>query len=352
MNDSLNTWRRAFKSLAWPLVALGLLLAFNAAFMPGFFALEARDGRLYGVLVDILNHGSRTALVALGMTLVIATGGVDLSVGAVAAIAGAVTATLLVQAHAPWPVAIAGALALGTCCGLWNGVCVSVLGLQPIVATLVLMVAGRGVAQLITGGSIITFESAPVAALANSSFLGLPIPVSLLVLAAAMLHGLTRRSALGLYIECVGDNPAAARLAGIPDRAVMLCVYGLCGLLAAAAGVIECAYIKAADANNAGSLLELDAILAVVIGGTSLSGGRFSIAGTIVGAMLMQTLTKTLYMHDVSAEIAPAPKALVVILVCLLQAPKVRSHVRSLASGLLQRGSKSKAQNNKTQVTP
>ena len=95
-------------------------------------------------------------------------------------------------------------------------------------------------------------------------------------------------------------------------------------LLAAAAGVIECSYIKAADANNAGSLLELDAILAVVIGGTALSGGRFSFAGTIVGAMLMQTLTKTLYMHDVSAEIAPAPKALVVLMVCLLQAPRVR----------------------------
>lgn len=325
MTLSTHPWRRGLRSLAWPLAALGLLLVFNAAFMPGFFTLEARDGRLYGVLVDILNHGSRTALVALGMTLVIATGGVDLSVGAVAAIASAVTATLLVQAQLPWPAAITGALAAGACCGLWNGLCVSVFKLQPIVATLVLMVAGRGVAQLITGGSIITFENAPLAAIGNGSFLGLPIPVTMLAVAGIGLQILVRRSALGLYVECVGDNPLAARLAGIPDRAVMMFVYGLCGLLAAAAGVIECSYIKAADANNAGNLLELDAILAVVIGGTALSGGRFSFAGTIVGAMLMQTLTKTLYMHDVSAEIAPAPKALVVILVCLLQAPRVRA---------------------------
>ncbi len=332
MNHSTHPWRRGLRSLVWPVAALSLLLAFNAAFMPGFFALEARDGRLYGVLVDILNHGSRTALVALGMTLVIATGGVDLSVGAVAAIAGAVTATLLVEAQVAWPLAIAGAVAIGACCGLWNGLCVSVFKLQPIVATLVLMVAGRGVAQLITGGSIITFENAPVAAIGNSAFLGLPIPVTMLALAAVGLHLLVRRSAMGLYIECVGDNPVAARLAGIPDRAVMMTAYGLCGVLAAVAGVIECSYIKAADANNAGALLELDAILAVVIGGTALSGGRFSFAGTIVGAMLMQTLTKTLYMHDVSAEIAPAPKALVVIVVCLLQAPRVRAWMAGLWS--------------------
>ncbi len=330
MNQSGLPWRRGMRSLVWPVAALALLLAFNAATMPGFFAIEARDGRVYGVLVDILNHGSRTALVALGMTLVIATGGVDLSVGAVAAMAGAVTATLLVQAQVPWPVAIAGAVALGMCCGVWNGVCVSVFRLQPIVATLVLMVAGRGVAQLITGGSIITFESGPIAAIGNGSFLGLPVPVTMMVVAAVALQVLVRRTALGLCVQCVGDNATAARLAGVPDRAVMLFVYGVCGVLAATAGIIECSYIKAADANNAGSLLELDAILAVVIGGTSLTGGRFSFAGTIIGAMLMQTMTKTLYMHDVSAEIAPAPKALVVILVCLLHAPRVREWVSGL----------------------
>jgi simple sugar transport system permease protein len=316
--------------LVWPLASLALLLAFNALATPGFFTLEWRDGRIYGVLVDILNHGSRTAIVALGMTLVIATGGVDLSVGAIAAIAGAVTASLLVDAHAPWPLAIAAALGAGLLCGLWNGFLVAVLKLQPIVATLVLMVAGRGIAQLITSGSIITFQSPEITSIGNGSLLALPVPVTLLAAAALTLALFVRRTSLGLFIEAVGDNDVAARLAGVPDRAVKLLAYLVCGVLAAVAGIIECSYIKAADANNAGSLLELDTILAVVIGGTALRGGRFALAGTIVGALLMQTLTKTLYMQNVSADIAPAPKALVVIIVCLLQAPAFRTRLRSL----------------------
>lgn len=324
MTESLDSLRRLLQTLVWPLVALGLLLAYNAALTPGFFVLEVRDGRVYGVLIDILNHGSRTALVALGMTLVIATGGVDLSVGAVAAIAGAVTASLIVDSAVPWPLAVAAAIGAGMVCGVWNGVFVAALRLQPIVATLVLMVAGRGIAQLITGGSIITFRSPEVASIGNGSLMGLPAPLSVLVAAAVVLGLGVRRTSLGLFIEAVGDNDVAARLAGIPDRAVKLLAYVVCGTLAAVAGVIECSYIKAADANNAGNLLELDAILAVVIGGTALKGGRFALAGTIVGALLMQTLTKTLYMQDVSADIAPAPKAAVVIVVCLLQSPVLR----------------------------
>jgi galactofuranose transport system permease protein len=312
------------RPLKWPLVAIGLLLVFNAVFTPGFFAIQVRDGRVYGVLVDILNHGSRVAIVALGMTLVIATGGVDLSVGAVAAIAGAAMAMLVGQAQVPWPLAILGALGAGLVCGVWNGVLVSVLRLQPIVATLILMVAGRGIAQLITGGLIITFESPPVAAIGNGSLLGLPVPVSMLVVIAVVVALAVRRTPLGLFAEAVGDNEAASRLAGVPDRAVRVFAYGACGVLAAAGGVIECSYIKAADANNAGNLLELDAILAVVIGGTALRGGRFSLAGTILGALFMQTLTKTLYMQNVSAEIAPAPKAAAVVVVCLLQSPVFR----------------------------
>ena len=297
---------RALVPLRWPRAALGLLLLCNALFSRGFFALDVRDGRLYGVLVDILNHGSRVAIVALGMTLVIATGGVDLSVGAVAAIGGAVTASLVAQGHVPWPLALVAAVAAGLACGAWNGVLVALLRLQPIVATLVLMVAGRGIAQLVTGGVIVTFDSAPLTAIGNGSFLSLPVPVWLLGIVAALMAIATRRTSLGLFIEAVGDNQSAARLAGVPDRAVKLLVYSLCGLLAGLSGVIECSYIKAADSNNAGNLLELDAILAVVIGGTVLRGGRFFLVGTIVGALLMQTLTKTLAMQDVSSEIAPA----------------------------------------------
>lgn len=329
MPDATRKLLLPLRALLWPLLALGLLLAFNALFTPGFFSLEVKAGRLYGVPVDILNHASRVAIVALGMTLVIATGGVDLSVGAVAAIAGAITAMLVAQGHAPWPMAILAALTAGLICGVWNGLLVTRLRLQPIVATLILMVAGRGIAQLITNGLIITIDSPPITSIGNGSFLGLPLPVTILGVVACAAALATRRTSLGLFIEAVGDNEAASRLAGLPDRVVRVTAYALCGLLAAASGVIECSYIKAADANNAGNLLELDAILAVVIGGTALSGGRFSLIGTILGALFMQMLTKTLYMQNVSADIAPAPKAAAVVLVCLLQSPVLRHRVAS-----------------------
>lgn len=330
MPDRVGTILSTLASVKWALLAWALLLLFNGLWTPGFFDLEVRDGRLYGVLVDILNHGSKVAIVAVGMTLVIATAGVDLSVGAVVAISAALAATLISRHGATWPVAVGVALAVSTLFGLWNGALVVWLRLQPIVATLILMVAGRGVAQLITDGLIITFEDPGLTWFGNGSLLGLPVPVTLLAIVAGLCALFTRGTPLGLFIESIGDNEAASRLAGVPDRAVRLIVYGFCSLCAGIAGIIECSYIKAADANNAGQLLELDAILAVVIGGTSLTGGRSLLVGSVIGALLMQTLTKTLYMQDVSADIAPAPKAIVVVLVCLLQSPVVRERLSRL----------------------
>lgn len=327
--DSLaQPWRTLYRPLApvmWPLIALVALLLFNALFTPGFFDLTISDsGRLYGTPVDILNHGSKVAIVALGMTLVIAVAGVDLSVGAVLAIAGAVAATLAADSGAPWYVAILAALVIAAFCGLCNGVLVVFLRLQPIVATLTLMVAGRGVAQLITNGLIVTFENPQLTFIGNGSFLWLPVPVTMLIVLFAFCALATRGTTLGLFIQSIGDNETASRMAGVPDRTVRLMVYAFCGLCAGMAGLIECSYIKAADANNAGQLLELDAILAVVIGGTALTGGRFLLIGSVIGAMIMQTLNKTLIMQDVSAEIIPAPKAIAVIIVCLIQSPVVQ----------------------------
>jgi simple sugar transport system permease protein len=310
----MHALRATLVGVRWPLLALAALLVLGALFAPGFIGVELRDGRLFGTPIDILNHGSKVAIVALGMTLVIATGGVDLSVGAIVALSAAVVATLGVALIA----------------GVWNGFLVTVLRLQPIVATLVLMVAGRGIAQLVTDGLIVTVDEPAIAFVGNGSFLGLPMTLWLLVTVLIAIGLLTRRTALGLFIESIGDNNAASRLAGVPDRAVRLVAYALCGLCAGAVGLIDCGYIRAADVNNAGQLLELDAILAVVIGGTALTGGRFMLIGSIVGAMLMQTLTKLLYMLDVSADIAPAPKALVVIAVCLLQSPALRSRVAAM----------------------
>jgi len=325
MHDGPGQLARLLRPLLWPVAALGVLLAFNAIATPGFFSIDVRDGRLYGVPIDILNHASRIAIVAIGMSLVIGTGGVDLSVGAIAAIAGAVMATLITKFQVHWSAGVLGAIGASLLCGMWNGALVVGLRLQPIVATLILMVAGRGIAQLVTDGVIVTFENSGGVTIGNGAFLGVPLPVWIALACLVLLGALTRGSALGLFIQAVGDNAAAGRLAGLPDRRIRLFAYASCGVCAGIAGIIESSYIKAADANNTGMLLELDAILAAVIGGTALTGGRFSLLGAVAGAVLMQTFTKTLYMQDVSAEIAPAPKALCVLGVCLLQSPVVRA---------------------------
>ncbi|MHC4129944.1 MAG: ABC transporter permease, partial [Planctomycetota bacterium] len=299
--------------------------------------LEVRDGRLYGSLIDILDRAAPLMLVSVAMTLVIATGGIDLSVGAVMAIAGAIAAGLIarpeysVLSHidigGSFALALVIALLAAAAAGAGNGVLVAVCGVQPIVATLILMVAGRGIAQLLTSGQIITFSHPSFAYLGNGAFLGLPVTVSIVVVAAAALGLLSRVTAFGLFVEAVGTNPVASRHAGVPSGSIRIIAYALCGLMAGLAGLIAAADIQAADANNAGLYLELDAILAVVIGGTALTGGRFSLLGSIVGALLIQSITTTILSRGVPVEYTLIVKATVIILVCLLQAPGARAAV-------------------------
>jgi galactofuranose transport system permease protein len=309
--------------LKWPIVALAAALLFNAFFTTGFLQFTVRDGRLYGSLIDILNRAAPVMLLSLGMTLVIATGGVDLSVGAVMAIAGA-TSAILISKGAAVPVVIAAGLGIAAVAGLWNGALVGVFKVPPIVATLILMVSGRGVAQLLTDGQIITFENRAFEFVGRGAFLGLPFTIALVLLVWATLSLLKGRTALGLFIECTGDNETASRYSGVNTNAVKLAVYAVCSLCAGLAGLIVTADIKAADANNAGLWLELDAILATVIGGTALTGGRFFLAGSLVGAVLIQTLTTTILTRGVAVELTLVVKAVVVILVCLLQSEKFR----------------------------
>ena len=324
---------RWWHSLIWPVAGLALLLLFNLVFTEGFFRVEVRDGRLYGVLIDILNHGSKVMLLSLGMALIIATGGVDLSVGAIMAIAGAVAAQLINKAGVPFPIVIAAAVAVAVAAGCWNGLLVGGFKVQPIVATLILMVAGRGIAQLITDGQIITFTDERLTYIGNGSLLGLPFPVWLSMAMLALTVLLTRKTAIGLFIESVGDNQTASTYAGVNASTVKFLVYVFSGLCAGLAGLVAASNIKCADSNHAGLFLELDAILAVVVGGTALTGGRFYLAGAIVGALFIQTLTTTMYMRNVSADIAPVPKALAILAVCLLQSPKLRSQL----GGIFQR---------------
>ncbi len=316
------------RRLTWPLVALVVLLVVNVIATPSFFSVRVQDGHLYGSLIDILKNGAPLLLIALGMTLVIATRGIDLSVGAVVAISGAVTCAYIASSPDGSGVgtAVVGmALALVLCIvlGLWNGLLVSVLGIQPIIATLVLMITGRGIAMLVTNGQIITVDNAAFGAV-GGGFLLLPVAI-LISIAAFVLVGLaTRRTALGMLIESVGVNPAASRLAGVHARTILWTVYVFAAVCAGVAGLMISSNVNAADANNAGLWIELDAILAVVIGGTSLAGGRYSLTGTFLGALIIQTLTTTVYTAGIAPEVTLVFKAVVIIAVCLLQSPIVR----------------------------
>lgn len=320
--------KRALPTWVWPLLALLALLLYNALFTPGFFSLEMREGQLFGSLVDILNRAAPIALISLGMTLVIATGGVDLSVGALVAISGAIAA-LAVNKGLGLPVAMGYSLGACLVLGLCNGLMVGYLRMQPIVATLVLMVAGRGIAQLLSDGQIVTFTDPSLAFFGGGHLFGLPFSVTLVALGAGIVFLLSRRTAIGMFVEASGDNPVASRYAGIDVRTVHLFVYALTGVCAGLAGLVVAAETKAADANNAGLYFELDAILAVVLGGTALTGGRFNLAGTLVGALLIQALTTTILMKGVAAEWTLVVKALVVLGVCLLQSPDVSARLRA-----------------------
>jgi simple sugar transport system permease protein len=267
-------------------------------------------------------------LLSIGMTLVIATGGVDLSVGSVMAIAGAIAAVLVTKIAFVWVIAIA--LGVSALAGVCNGALVGCLGLQPIIATLILMVAGRGVAMLLTGGQIITFENPAFVYLGNGHFLGLPFTVTIVVVITAIALLVTRRTAIGLLLEASGDNERAAKFCGINVALVKITVYACCGFCAGVAGLIATSNIKAADSSRVGEMMELDAIFAVVVGGTPLTGGRFTLLGSIIGALLIQTLATTMYNLGVPPAVATVPKAIVIVAVCLMQSGKFRQRLGGL----------------------
>jgi simple sugar transport system permease protein len=333
--------------LFWPAFTLLLLLGASALFNPSFLRVSWHDGHFYGNVIDILNRAAPLIVVSLGMTLVIAVRGLDISVGAVVALSATVAALLVgggfdaggnVASEHPLGVALGAALAVAAACGLWNGLLVVKAGMQPIVATLILMVAGRGIAQLLTGGQIITVYYPPYFVLGNGFLAGLPVALWVAAATWGVLHLLTTRSALGLFIRAIGGNPEAARVAGVRASAITLSVYVFCGLAAGIAGLILSSNVKSADANSAGQLLELDAILAVTLGGTALTGGRFTLAGTILGALIIQTLTSMIYSLGVPTEVNLVVKALLVFAVMLLQSAEFRALVlRVVRGGAVQR---------------
>lgn len=315
------------KRIAPQLIALAALMALVTLFFPGFLNISVNDGRLVGPLIDVLKRGAPVALLAIGMTLVIATRGIDLSVGTTMAICGAVAASAIATGWGLVPALIL-ALAAGALAGLWNGVLVAVIGIQPFVATLILMTMGRGIAQLITEGRILTFTNPGFAFFGSGAVLGLPVPAWLWMLTGLGVILLMRRTALGLLVESIGINRRASALAGVNATVLLIAVYVASGLCAALAGIVVTADIRGADANNAGLWLELDAILAVVIGGNSLLGGRFSVLASLIGAMIIQTIDTGVLLAGFPPEYNLVIKAVLVLIILVLQSPRIAAEWR------------------------
>lgn len=325
--------------LFMPIVCLVAVLLVNVITTPGFFKVSINNGVLYGYIIDVINRASELVILAVGMTLVTAaSGGQDISVGAVMAVAAAVCCQILSGGEVsvttianPMILGILAAILASALCGAFNGFLVAKLNIQPMVATLILFTAGRGIAQLVTQGQItyIRVDSYKV----FGGYIGkcpIPTPIFFAIAVIIIMQLILKKTALGLYIECVGINGTASRLVGLNSTLIKFISYVICGIMAGIAGVVASSRIYSADANNIGLNLEMDAILAVALGGNVLGGGKFSLLGSVIGAYTIQALTTTLYAMNVKADQLPVYKAIVVIIIVTLQSPVFKKFISNL----------------------
>jgi len=316
----------------WPLIALFIVLLYNFIFIKGFFDISIKNGHFYGRPIDLIKNATPLILISMGMTMVIATKGIDISVGSVCAISGAVAAKLIGDGGTPenpYFVAVLAAIGISVLLGMWNGFLISKLGIQPIVATLILMVAGRGLAQLITKGQIITVYYKPYSYLGGGyiPYLKLPFSIIIALVVFLMIIIIVKKTAIGLFIKSIGINPIASKFSGINVQRIIFLTYVFSGFCAGIAGLIISSDIKCADGNNAGLNIELDAILAVALGANSLNGGKFSVLSTCLGAFVIQTLTMSMYAIGILPQQLPVVKVVVVIIIYLVQSDKFRNNI-------------------------
>ena len=305
-----------------------------------FFKIGIQNELLSGRLVNILNRGSEVAILAIGMTLVVSSSaGTDISVGSVMALSAGVCCTLLAGAAAPQAtelavpliVGVLAALVVGCVCGAFNGALVAYLNIQPMVATLILWTAARAIGLLVCNNLIVYVRNDAFAMFGG--YIG-PVPTPLIIAAVciAVVTVVLKKSALGLYIQSVGINKKASRIAGLNSQKIIFLCYVLCGLCAGIAGLVASSRITSADTNNIGLNFEMDAILAVALGGNSLAGGRFNLAGSIIGAYTIQAITTTMYNLGVSSAVNPVFKAVIVIVIVAVQAPPVKAFFKKLSA--------------------
>ena len=321
-------WKRVTGSgLLLPVMSLLLVMAVNIVFdiLSGnnpfnFFMITLQQTTsngsvLYGRIIDVLNRGSEAAILAIGMTLVVSSS------------AGTDGVSSTNELAVPLVVGVLGGILMGSVCGAFNGTLVAYFRIQPMVATLILYSAARAVGLLLCNDLIVYVRNSSYAFF--GSFLGpVPTPIVITAVCVAVITILLKKSALGMYIQSVGINAKASRISGLNSRRIMFLTYVLCGTFAGIAGIVASSRITSADSNNIGLYLEMDAILAVALGGNSLGGGRFNLAGSIIGAYTIQAITTTLYALGVSTTQAPVFKAIIVILIVAVQSEPVRAYMK------------------------
>lgn len=308
-----------------------------------FFEISITNGVLYGRLIDILNRGSEAAILAIGMTLVVsASAGTDISVGSVMSLAGGVCVVLLAgfgkvnirdasEYMVPLWVAMLAGLGVACLCGCFNGFLVSKMKIQPMVATLILFSAGRAIGLLLCNSNIVYVNVENFKTLGGYTSI---FPTPILVAAACILvvSLVLKFTALGTYVQAVGINKNAARISGYKSAAIIFICYVLCGLFAGIAGLVTTSRIYSADTNNIGLNLEMDAILAVALGGNSLGGGKFRLSGSIIGAYTIQAITTTLYALGIPTAQFPVFKAVIVLMIVVIQSPTFKEYWKKLTA--------------------
>ena len=335
------------RQLFLPIASMLLVMLINVIFdiasgnpALSFFSITIKNEVLYGRLIDILNRGSEVAILAIGMTLVVsASAGTDISVGSVMSLSGGLCCMLLagfgvsnVSEYAnPLWVGLLAAVVVACVCGLFNGFLVAYLNIQPMVATLILWSAGRAIGLLLCNSQIV-YVRVPSFQIFGSYIGFLPTPILIAAICIVVATLVLKFTALGTYIQSVGINKKASRISGFNSAKIILLCYVICGFCAGIAGLVATSRIYSADTNNIGLNMEMDAILAVALGGNSVGGGRFNLAGSIIGAYTIQAITTTLYALGVSSAQAPVFKAVLVILIVVIQSAPVKEFFGKLSA--------------------
>lgn len=336
--------KRLLKSrLTFSLVILLIVMVQNIITTPTFFNITITNGLISGYIPNILDEASELVIVTLGMTLVTAAaGGQDISVGSAMAIAASFTGLLLNGPeyrtdvfHNPYLLALFVGLLGGALCGAFNGFLVSILKIQPMIASLILYTAGRSIAKQITHGQTIYIMN-PVYKYLGVQIPGIPIRTTILVTVViiVLVVLITKLTSLGLYIESVGINGSASRLVGLKSSAIKFLAFVICGILAGVAGLVGSSGVGSVNSGELGLGIEMDAILAVALGGNMLGGGKFSIAGSVIGAYTIQAITTTLYAMSVRADQLKVFKAIIIIVIIVAGSDVFRDKVKKLGRRL------------------